>query len=147
MKKQYKQTQPKVFSSQVYKPKTPEPVSPSPTKTDYKRGYMKRYFLKRRQPSNRIPFEVDKAQYNSWSNRGQGIPQKKYQALVVKWRVRGPEETKTNRLGYPIQRGTKSANKSLLENVYEPEMSGITEVLGKNLLQYNKSSNADSRDR
>jgi len=140
MKNQYKRTQASIFSEEIYDPKQPRTVSPKPTEQDYQRGYMTRYFLKRRHPAKRLPFEVDERQYQSWALRGRGISQKEYQAIVVKWRIRGSVEPVDNDLGYPIERGVRETNKRLIERVYEPEMSGISRVLGNNLLQYHNNS-------
>ena len=68
-------------------PVGPVPSIPQPTINDYKIGEFMRYFL--RKPNENYIIEVDKKQYNLFSNRDESVQWKSYQPLLISWMLTG----------------------------------------------------------
>jgi len=112
----------------IFEKEDPVPRKPEPGPEDYERGYMYRYFLQRKRPKGKLPFEIDRPQFDSFQNAEQGISQSLYRGREIKWKLVGPKDTKTNSLGYPIRSGVRPTNENLVE-LYEEDLPGLSQIL------------------
>lgn len=62
-----------------------------PTQEDYTNGYMMRYFAYKRNEINRVFFEIDKKQVDTYNNKLGGMNHILYGILEIKWKLTGPE--------------------------------------------------------
>lgn len=71
--------------------RSPIYVKLPPTQDDYTRGYMIRYFAYKRNEMNRVFFEIDKKQVDTYNNKVGGLNHILYGILEIKWKLTGPE--------------------------------------------------------
>lgn len=71
--------------------RTPYYKKMPPTENDFTKGYMQRYFAYKRNEPNKIFFEIDREQVNTYSKSSSGINHILYGLLEIKWKLTGPE--------------------------------------------------------
>ncbi len=64
----------------------------SPNERDYQAGYIIRYFIRKRNDSNGIIYEIDKANYDSYSYKTD------YLTCTLKWKITGTNKFEVEQL-------------------------------------------------
>ena len=84
---------------------------PTPTEKDYKRGYVNRYFIQKTNDKGSPIYEVKSTSLGSYSRSPF------YTTCSLKWRLKGPNETKYNNTGDIIDKSFSESNRIAIKLV------------------------------
>ena len=84
---------------------------PTPTEKDYKRGYINRYFIQKTNDKGAPIYEVKSTSLGTYSRSAF------YTTCSLKWRLKGPNETKYNDRGDITDKSVSESNRIAIKLV------------------------------
>ena len=115
------------------KPKTVDKIIthiPKPTELDYQRGFVRRYFIQKLNDKLSPIYEVDYDRFNNYKSNPYFI------AVSLKWRIKGPKETKYDNNGVVVDRAVSESNRISIQLISD-KIPNLKLYL-PNLLQFHK---------
>lgn len=123
----YKKISKTPFGSSVSSIKT---IVPKPTELDYEKGFIQRYFVQKTNDKSSPIYEIDDATFSNLRYKPN------LTAVFLKWRIKGPKETKYDNSGNIIDRSVLESNRIALKLVSD-RIPNLKLYL-PNLLQFHK---------
>lgn len=121
------------YNQLVKKPKTTNKIItyfPTPSQTDYDRGFIRRYFIQKTNDKSSPVYEVSYERFGDYKSNPI------LTSVNIKWRIKGPKETKYDNSGNIIDRSVLESNRIALKLVSD-RIPNLKLYL-PNLLQFHK---------